>query len=165
MDLSNATECTHAAVIALYESSSQCMILTKRSNHLRKHPGEVCFPGGQWDEVDEHFYATALRELHEELGVSAERVTLIKELSLEQTVLGSIIHPWYALIESLEPFKINDNEVASIIRIPLSLVQQRKNYLEVRVKRQSIHYKNCLFLGHEEFIWGATARIMKQLIE
>lgn len=165
MDLNKVTKFAHSGVIALYESSSECMILTKRSDHLRKHPGEVCFPGGAWEEGDANFYATALRELHEELGISPERVCLIKELSIERTLLGSIIHPWLAHIDSLEPFKINEYEVASIIRVPFSLVQDSKKYQEISMERQGIKFKSCQFLGHKEFIWGATARIMKQLIE
>ena len=165
MDSNKATLFTHAGVIVLYESSSQCLVLTKRSSHLRKHPGEICFSGGGWEEGDESFYTTALRELHEELGIPPERITLIKELFIEKTLLGSIIHPWLARIECLEPFKINDCEVDSVIRIPLSLVQNSKNYQEIIVERQGLQFKSCQFLGHEEFIWGATARIMKQLCD
>jgi 8-oxo-dGTP pyrophosphatase MutT (NUDIX family) len=163
MDLNKITQVTHAGVIVLYESSSQCVILTKRSSHLRKHPGEICFPGGSWEEDDENFYGTALRELHEELGIPSERVTLIRELSVERTLLGSIIHPWFAYIDYLEPCKINDCEVASIIRVPLSLVQNSIHFQEINMERHGIKFKSCQFLGHEEFIWGATARIMKQL--
>ena len=160
MDLNKAT---HAGVIVLYEQASKCLILTKRSKHLHNHPNEVCFPGGHWEEHDLSLYATALRELKEELGIPSKRITLRKKLHIEKTLLGSIIHPWLASIELLEPFKINDSEVSSLVQVPLSLVQDPKNYQEISVERGGVQFKSCQFLGHEEFIWGATARIMKQL--
>lgn len=163
MDLNNIKQWTHAGVIVLYETVSDSLILTKRSEHLRRHPGEVCFPGGVWEEGDENFYATALRELNEELGIDSKRITLIKELSREQTLLGSIIHPWLASIDSINPFHINDSEVSTLISVPLSLVKDPKNYEEILIERKGFKFKSWRFTGHSEFIWGATARIMKQL--
>ncbi len=163
MDLNNIDQRVHAGVIVLQERSSEHLILTKRSEHLRNHPGEICFPGGVWEEGDETFYATALRELKEELGIDSSRVTLIKELDREQTVLGSVIYPWLVSIESINPFHINESEVSSIISVPMFLVQDPKNYQEITMERKGFKFKSCQFTGHPEFIWGATARIMKQL--
>lgn len=163
MDLNNTKEWTHSGVIALHERSSDRLVLTKRTEHLRRHPGEVCFPGGVWDEGDEHFYATALRELNEELGIDSSRVTLIKELDNERTLLGSVIHPWLADIDSIQPFNLNDAEVATLILIPLTLVKDSKNYKEIMIERGGFKFKSVQFTAHSEFIWGATARIMWQL--
>lgn len=163
MDLDKVNQWTHAGVIVLYERSTECLILNKRSEHLRTHPGEVCFPGGIWEEGDKDLYATALRELDEELGISSERITLIRELAVERTLLGSIIHPWFASIDFLEPFQINNNEVASVLHIPMTLVMNLKNYKDIWVERRGIKFKSCQFIGHEEYIWGATARIMRRL--
>ncbi|RUR12808.1 CoA pyrophosphatase [Legionella sp. km772] len=165
MDLNKIKKWTHAGVIVLHEHSTDCLILTKRSEHLRRHPGEVCFPGGVWEEGDENFYATALRELREELGIDSSRVSLIKELTREQTLLGSVIHPWLAAIDSIVPFHINDSEVASLISLPLAVVKNPKNYQEILVERSGFKFKSWQFIGHSEFIWGATARIMRQLID
>ena len=104
MDLNKIKQWSYAGVVILYEQSTDSLILTKRSIHLRKHPGEICFPGGVWEEGDDNYYYTALRELHEELGIDSSRVTLIKELAEERTLLGSVIHPWLTRIESIEPF-------------------------------------------------------------
>lgn len=160
MDLKKVKPFTHAGVIALYERLSDSIILTKRTETLRMHPGEVCFPGG----VYKSFYDTALRELHEELGIAAHRISLIKKLSIERTLLGTIIHPWLATIDVLDPLNINTNEVEHIISISLSLVQNSQNYKDIMVKRKGITFKTCQFIADKEFVWGATARIMKQLI-
>lgn len=164
MDLNKIHEFTHAGVIALYERLTNSIILTKRSNELRKHPGEVCFPGGVWEVGDQSLYATSLRELYEELGIEPLRVQYLAELSIEQTLLGSIIHPWLGVVETLEPLNINTYEVARVISVPISLVQDPKNYKDIFIERRGVKFKTCQFTAHEEFIWGATARIMRQLV-
>ena len=63
----------HSAVLVLHELATDSLVLTKRSNKLRHHPGEICFPGGIWENQDENLYATALRELNEELGIEAKQ--------------------------------------------------------------------------------------------
>lgn len=123
----NKKNAKHSGVIVLYEQSSDSLILTQRSDQLRTHPGEICFPGGRWDEMDENFLATAFRELHEELDVAAERVTLIKELNSVKTLLGVTIHPWLASIESIHPYQLNKQEAIRLIFIPMVLVHDTKN--------------------------------------
>lgn len=163
MDLNNIKQWTYAGVIVLHERSSDSLIQTKRSEQLRRHPGEICFPGVVWEEGDENFYVTALRELEEELGIESFRVTLIKELSQEQTLLGSIIRPWLVSIESINPFRLNDSEVSKIIYVPMSLVKNHQNYQKISMQSKGFKFQSLQFTGHSEFIWGATARIMKQL--
>lgn len=153
----------NSAVIVLYESASDSIILTKRTEHLAHHPGEICFPGGRWEEKDNDLYATALRELNEELGIEASRVNLIKKLLPEKTILGSIIHPWLATIPSITPFYANEFEVASLTYVPMVKVKDPKNYQDFLVERNGLQFTSLKFTGHHEFIWGATARIMRQL--
>lgn len=128
MDLSEFSEGDPipAAVMVLYERASDSLILTKRKENLRAHPGEVCFPGGTWEEGDQDLYATGLRELYEELGIAGDRVTLIRALDPQPTLLGKIIQPWFAHIESVNPYQMNPDEVARLIMIPMPLVQSAK---------------------------------------
>ncbi|PWY55299.1 CoA pyrophosphatase [Legionella qingyii] len=155
----------HSAVVVLYEQLSDSLILTQRSDQLRTHPGEICFPGGTWEEGDENYYVTALRELYEELGINPERITLIKELNTQKTLLGSIIHPWLASIESVHPYQLNYHEVVRLISIPMALVQDAQNYKEFMIKRDGRRYVTCEFTANKDWVWGATARIMKQLVK
>ena len=161
MDLNNNYH-KQSAVIVLHERSTDSLILTKRSDHLRQHPGEICFPGGRWDVSDPSLYATALRELKEELGIESKRVTFKKKLLIEKTLLGSIIHPWFATIDSIEPAMLNLNEVTKIVRVPIERVNLIENYKEIMLERGGRHFLSCEFTGSSEYIWGATARIMKQ---
>lgn len=163
MELNKTPDGVHSAVIALYERATDSLILTKRSELMRHHPGEICFPGGRQEIDDEHLLATALRELKEELGIGSERIHLIKALTDERTLLGAIIHPWLASIESIDPFILNAQEVTEIIRVPFSLVCDINNYKDFLIKRGTYQFKSCQFTASSQFIWGATARIMKQL--
>jgi 8-oxo-dGTP pyrophosphatase MutT (NUDIX family) len=153
-----------AAVMVLYERETNSLILTKRSDHLRAHPGEICFPGGAWEEGDGDLYATALRELQEELGITPERVRFIRALKIQQTLLGRVIHPWLASIESVNPYHLNSDEVSRLILVPLPVVQLAENYKDIIVERGKFRYKSCEFVFNDDWVWGATAKIMKQLI-
>ncbi|MFT4057957.1 MAG: CoA pyrophosphatase [Legionella sp.] len=153
----------HAAVMVLYDRFADALILTKRSENLRSHPGEVCFPGGAWEENDQDLYATALRELHEEIGITADRVTFLRELKIQRTLLGSIIHPWLGSVESVIPYQLNPNEVTRLILIPMSLVLLPQNYRDIIVERGKFRFKSCEFAFEGDWVWGATAKIMKQL--
>lgn len=166
MDLNklNATHVTHSAVVVMHELSTDSLILTKRSEHLRHHPGEVCFPGGRHEPQDSSLYHTALRELDEELHISSQRVTLVRQLAIERTLLGAIIHPWFVTIESINPFVMNKAEVAEVIHIPLVEARRKSNYKLMTVERAGFNFKSWEFIAHAAGVWGVTARIMRQLI-
>lgn len=159
------TAFAHSAVIVLLDSKTQHLVLTKRTIHLSSHPGEVCFPGGRWQEGDESLYATALRELGEELGIEPERIKFLKELNLETTLPGTTILPCLAEIDGVEPYIINQVEVEDVLFLPLIAVQDPSNYRKVVVEKYGITISSLEFIPTEYFIWGATARILKQLVE
>lgn len=152
-----------SSVLALHDINSNCLILTKRSEHLRHHPGEICFPGGIQEDKDKDLYATAVREVHEELGIEASRIQLVKELPVQSTLLGMVIHPWFARIETINPYKLNTQEVVKLIAIPMDEVLNPKNYHEFTIIRYGKPFQSWQFLKSKDIIWGATARIMHQL--
>lgn len=166
MDLNklNAMHVTHSAVVVMHELSTDSLILTKRSEHLRHHPGEICFPGGRYEPHDHTLYHTALRELDEELNINSQRITLVKQLAIERTLLGAIIHPWFVTIDTINPFVMNKAEVAEVIHIPMLEARRKNNYKLVTVERAGFKFKSWEFIAHEAGVWGATARIMRQLI-
>ncbi|QRN03708.1 NUDIX domain-containing protein [Legionella sp. MW5194] len=153
-----------SAVMVLIEESSQSLILTQRSQQLKNHPGEICFPGGRWQAGDSDLYHTALRELWEELGIDAGRVYSERPLTMERTLTGFIIHPWLARIKTLTPCRLDNQEVAEVFRTPLSQVCKKANYQFIPVEREGLVFESCRYLGEpDRFVWGATARIMMQL--
>jgi 8-oxo-dGTP pyrophosphatase MutT (NUDIX family) len=157
------SEQSQSSVIVLHDLSTDSLVLTKRSEHLKNHPGEVCFPGGFRESEDKSLLDTALRELHEELNIAADRVTFIKEMKVETTLLGAVIQPWLASIESIVPYRINPSEVNSIISVSMDLVTNINNYKELIIERNGMRFVSWEFIQNKEVIWGATARIMKQL--
>jgi len=154
-----------SAVIVLIDKLTDSIVLTQRSAHLRNHPGQVCFPGGHWQIGDTDFSATALRELHEELGIEARRIRLIRKLTLAHTVTGTIIHPWLATILSLHPYTPNPLEVADVFAVPMKDVLTRSNYKDVAIEQNGVQITSLQFIASKHLVWGATARIMKQLCE
>ncbi len=164
LDKSSVNDPVYSAVMVLHEIATDSLVLTKRTSQLRHHPGEICFPGGKKDVGDKDLYATALRELYEELGITEDRITLVKQLQIERTLLGTVIQPWLAKIQSIKPYHLNVLEVATLVFIPMPLVLDSKNYRDLIVERAGIKFKSCEFIPNDELVWGATARIMKQLI-
>lgn len=153
-----------SAVIVLHELASDSLILTQRSASLKNHPGEICFPGGQWQKGDEDFYATALRELQEELGIVPGRVHLQGAMKTERTLTGYIIYPWLASIENLLPYQANEAEVMEVFKLPMNEVVELANYEEIVVNRLGLNIKSYQYKASGHFVWGATARIMMQLV-
>jgi len=153
----------NSAVVVLHEQATNSLVLTQRSMHLREHPGEICFPGGRWEAGDTDLWSTALRELQEELGINPERVRLLKELAPEHTLRGHKIYPWLATISRLDPYTANENEVTSVLTIPMNEVITHSNYKRVVVTRYGFSVVTSQFTASDHFVWGATARIMKQL--
>jgi 8-oxo-dGTP pyrophosphatase MutT (NUDIX family) len=160
---STTNNLSHAAVLVIYHKADDCLVLTKRSEKLKSHPGEICFPGGLHEPNDESLYQTALRELEEELGIEPSRVTFVKELAHQLTLLGTIIHPWLVSIESIKPYSMNVEEVIKVISIPIESVFNPHNYEEFYVEQRGFRFKSCKFKCHDELVWGATAKIMQQL--
>ena len=152
-----------SAVVVIHEQATDSLILTKRSLHLRDHPGEICFPGGRWQIGDANLWETALRELDEELGIDSTRVHYLKKLQSEQTLGGDVIQPWFASIRTLIPYSANVREVAAVLTVPMRDVKVVSNYKDVIVNRDGELIETHQFTASDYFVWGATARIMKQL--
>ncbi|MBA2656896.1 MAG: CoA pyrophosphatase [Tatlockia sp.] len=153
-----------AAVLVLHELQSNSIILTQRSPNLRSHPGEVCFPGGSWQKADLNLYATALRELEEELGIGASRISLQNELSAEPTLSGFTIYPWLASIENLHPYNPDLKEVSAVFLLPLHEVINPANYKIIKFERPGLTVETYQFTASKFNVWGVTANIMRQLI-
>ena len=154
---------SHSAVVVLYEKATDALILTKRSSHLRAHPGDICFPGGRWQIGDTNFWETALRELHEELDIDPLRVHFLKKMEPEKTLGGVVIHPWLASINSLIPYSANVREVAAVLSIPMRDVNVLVHYKDIVVNKDGELISSAQFTASDYFIWGVTARIMRQL--
>ncbi len=150
-------------VIPLYESNRESFIvLTKRSNEVKMHKGEVSFPGGMCEDEDGGTLNTALRECCEEIGVSRKDVEVIGRLDDMYTLTGFVITPYVGVIPYPYSFKTNPGEVAYLIYLPV------KYLMEIDPLVEEAEYKGDVqlvpsFNFNGDRVWGATCRLLLQL--
>lgn len=139
-------------------------VFTKRREDLRRHPGEISFPGGRRDHADEPLAQTALREAHEEVGLPAEAVDLVGTLPPVRTfVTGYVIFPHVGLIEPGHAWDPSPDEVALVME--LSLPALVAGYAIRPVTRRGFTWETETYVVGDHFIWGATARILGDLLQ
>ena len=160
----NLTEA--AVLIPIVERNNGLkLILTKRSNNLKQHPGQVSFPGGKSEKTDKSLVATALRETREEIGINNKNVEILGQLSKHVTITGFKITPFIGKIRTGFSTKIQTSEVSEIFEVPLSYLSNPKNFRVESVKWKG---KKRFFYSipyGPYYIWGATARILKNLAD
>ncbi len=166
-----------AVLIALFEQDSEDnsenndsspkglqVLLTKRASHLKHHPSQVSFPGGKAELTDTDLVHTALREAQEEIGLAPETVTIIGQLPSYEIISGYQITPIVAIIDSVQAYQKDDNEVDEIFHVPLQHFLQDKNHHCIDSYRNGRHH-NVHFYPYKHYnIWGATAAMMKGLV-
>jgi 8-oxo-dGTP pyrophosphatase MutT (NUDIX family) len=156
----------HGAVLIplLREEGEYKILFTKRTDTVEAHKGQISFPGGRIDEQDGTLLDTALRETEEEIGLPRESVTVLGR-SDDATTLSSnyIVHPFVGLIPYPYAFRLNAGEVKQLVIVPFTLFFGTEEILPVEYEGK-IH-QNLAYRYDGEVVWGATARIMRNLVE
>ena len=155
-----------AVLIPLFKKNGEYyVLLTRRTDKVGTHKGQISLPGGKRDE-GEDLLSTALREAREEIGIAEKDVRILGELDDMCTFASDFcIAPFVGLIPYPYPFKTNRLEIEEIIEVPLSV------FLDEAKFREELHIRNgepvpVYFYQHNEHtVWGATARILKQLMD
>jgi len=158
-----------AVLIGLVDSPTSNLglqvLLTKRASHLRHHPSQISFPGGKAEPEDGSMISTALREAYEETGLSPDSVTVIGQLPTYEVISGYLITPIIAIINTQPLYQQDENEVAEIFQVPLQHLLQSNNHTSFNVLRNG-QQLNIHFFPYKHYnIWGATAAMLKDLIE
>jgi 8-oxo-dGTP pyrophosphatase MutT (NUDIX family) len=156
---------TQSAVLApLYADAHGELhaVFTRRRDDLRRHPGEISFPGGRRD-AGETLLETALREAEEEIGLPPDAVDVLGALEPTPTfVTNYAIYPFVGLIEPGREWVIGEAEVAEVLELRLD--ELRAVYGERRLVRRGVPFRTPTFEIGGNLIWGATGRILKDLL-
>jgi 8-oxo-dGTP pyrophosphatase MutT (NUDIX family) len=154
-----------AVLVPLYLDGDELgAVFTERRADMRRHAGEISFPGGRQDEPDEDLRVCALREAEEEIGLSRDDVELVGALPPTGTfVTGYKIHPFVGLLEQRREFSPQESEVAAILELPLSALL--RGFESKRLVRKGLPIKTPTYTVDGHLIWGATARIVENLLE
>jgi len=148
----------------LRTDGSAGVVLTRRRDDLRRHAGEISFPGGRQDIDESDLRDTALREAHEEIGLPPEAVELIGALQPTPTIATNYaIYPFVGLIEPGHAWTPSDGEVETVLELGLS--ELRAGYERRRLIRRGVPFRTDTYVVGEHLIWGATARILADLLE
>lgn len=159
--------CRKAAVLAVlfpYNGSSG-ILLTKRKHNLKKHAGQISFPGGKQEE-NESLKQTALRETWEEIGLLSNEINLLGSLSpIYINVSNFCVYPFVGALNSApNGLKPQDSEVERILKVPLSMladpaIARRENW-NIDGRQLTVPYYDY----DGETIWGATAMMLAELL-
>jgi 8-oxo-dGTP pyrophosphatase MutT (NUDIX family) len=151
-------------LVPLYvRDGSLWVLLTKRTESVERHRGQIAFPGGGEEDDDGTLYRTALREADEEIGVSPSDVRYLGALSALATVTDYYVEPYVAAIPHPYPFRLQESEIAELVEVPVAALLDPKA-LETRAFPE--REEPVLFYHYgEQVIWGATARMLKELLD
>ncbi|WP_019991598.1 NUDIX hydrolase [Natronorubrum tibetense] len=156
-----------AAVLApvIERDGEDHLLFTRRADDLGEHPGQMSFPGGGAEPVDETILDTALRESNEEIGLDPGEVEVVGQLDDIRTITEYAVTPFVARVPDRE-YVGDGNEVAEIVVLPLSGLLDPDNYEYER--RDHPYYGDVVihyFHVDGYTVWGATGRILVQLLE
>lgn len=145
------------------DPSSPQIILTRRATHLYSHAGEVAFPGGKKESLDDDLLATALRETEEEIGLTPSKIKLLGTLPDDSPLIGKVrVTPFMGWVDS--PFSLNANpsEIASIFHLPLHFLLDINHYQYFWLVEGKIQLPCVLYKDYK--IWGFTLKVMVDML-
>lgn len=140
------------------------VLLTRRAGHLSRNPGEVCFPGGKWEEHDESLLVTALRESHEEVGLAPEMVEVIGRLKPLVARTGLNVMPYVGIIDTNLHLQPTSDELDSVFKVPLQYFMDQRNVTPFLYKFNDTELSFPSFVYEGYTIWGLTAYIIVDMI-
>ena len=154
-----------AVLVPLFTAGEQDephVVLTRRRADLRRHAGEISFPGGRRDADDADLSITALREAEEEIGLARDQVRLIGDLPATSTFATKyVIHPFIGVIPPGVAWQLSAREVDAVLELPLAAIREGRT--RTRLERRGVTFEIDAFAVEDHVIWGATARILEDL--
>jgi len=139
------------------------VILTKRNQKLKNHPGQISFPGGVWGGEGESLLDTAFREWEEELGVGVNSLDILGSFGEFNTFTGYVIVPFVAMYYGDFNFSPNPHEVEELVLLDLDDFYNKPFYelSHPRLSGKTVYYLEL----HKDLLWGATAHILVRFLK
>ncbi|MGO1118754.1 CoA pyrophosphatase [Rhodovibrionaceae bacterium A322] len=141
------------------------VLLTRRTDHLHDHAGQVAFPGGRIDPEDENAIAAALRETEEEVGLARRHIEIIGRLDTYITRTGFDVTPVVGSVTPPFDLELDAFEVAEAFEVPLSLFLDTSNREIQTWVIDDVERYFYVYPYQDYFIWGATAGMLNNLAE
>ena len=152
-----------AVLVPIVRRPQPGLLLTQRSARLRRHPGQVAFPGGAVDSSDASLIAAALREAQEEVAIPPECVDIIGVLPPVDSVTGFQVTPVLGVIPPDLHYHASEDEVASVFEMPLAEALRLGRYHPLDIHRRGDSHRVWLSWYQHYFVWGMTADIIREL--
>jgi 8-oxo-dGTP pyrophosphatase MutT (NUDIX family) len=152
-----------AVLVPVTDRPEPGVILTRRTDTLKRHPGQVAFPGGRVDPDDADLTAAALREAEEEIGLPPTLVEVIGLADRYRTVTGFQVTPVVGVVPHDVTYEKREAEVAEIFEVPLSFLLDTANHVEATVEWQGRERHYYEIMWGDFRIWGATAAMIVNL--
>lgn len=152
-------------LVPLFERDDEpWIVLTRRTDTVRSHKGEISFPGGARDPQDPDLWTTAVRETVEELGIAPEAIMQLGALDdLPTFGSGFIVSPFVAALERPGEWHPSEHEIAYVIELPLRALSD-SHRIEVW-EREGIRYPMHIFELDGHVVWGLTAFILRRFLD
>jgi 8-oxo-dGTP pyrophosphatase MutT (NUDIX family) len=139
------------------------VLLTRRTEALRDHAGQVSFPGGSVDASDQDAWATASREAFEEVGLEPSFIERLGTLPVYRTVTAFDVTPCVALVQLGFGLRLQEGEVADVFEVPLVFLMNPAHHRRHKMTLMGVEREFLSMPWQEHFIWGATAAILRNL--
>ncbi|WP_406678774.1 CoA pyrophosphatase [Siccibacter colletis] len=152
-----------AVLVPVVRRPQPGLLLTQRSVRLRKHAGQVAFPGGAVDTSDASLIAAALREAEEEVAIPPECVEVIGILPPVDSVTGFQVTPVVGIIPPDLHYHASEDEVAAVFEMPLAEALNLGRYHPLDIHRRGNAHRVWLSWYQHYFVWGMTAGIIREL--
>ncbi|EGQ5282668.1 CoA pyrophosphatase [Enterobacter hormaechei] len=152
-----------AVLIPVVRREQPGLLLTQRSQHMRKHAGQVAFPGGAVDSTDASLIAAALREAHEEVAIPPASVEVIGVLPPVDSVTGFQVTPVVGIIPPDLQYHASVDEVSAVFEMPLEEALRLGRYHPLDIHRRGHDHRVWLSWYQHYFVWGMTAGIIREL--